>query len=835
MRQGIASNLQPSRRRSHECGALKSLYTLCPAVEWNLANWDLYSWLENMAPAGEGGAARNKGLFSKNFHNYNAFHVYRYTYNEKLAYHGGVKITYKDRLSTKGTADEAEWLPITRILRDGPGGSKIEANVTTDDGLIIIPRPPDLRFEPFREEWNSAKDETAGPKAIEAILKHRSDSLKPASLLEWRSLLQLHQTGSTVVKMPNLPHMVEVTGDESTKAYLAPGAKSSRLYEGTPMLLKPILRALCEGRFRRRLINWDIWGSEPPDTFPTLPAASSSAEGPDGELDDEVGGLRDPRLANVVTDETQPPAERKKGAEEARQEEWAEAQNSRVAEVEEGELYLAQLEIAEGELYLGLCRAKMTAGKLEVWWYQRCGKHFAWASSGGCAFKQWVDKAGAWLHDELDPKSILLHVTMKDLTPGGLNHCITKPVPTKEFLERVRLFAKCHHNKDNGNMLLAAAPEGAPPRAGPTQTKPKARATSSIRPDAAPMAKGCAAAPAGAEAESALRSTKAKAAVVAAELSQLEATKKVQAANVRAQRALAKTEKVAAAAAAQAGVAEWAAGGDADAAAPAVPPHSKRPCAAGAGAAPTAPKRPRAAAVEPPLPTVEPRAPPKPRAPPPPKPAATPALTPAAPDPRPPPKPRAKPAPPPKRPIAAGAAPPSPKRPCEAAVAPPLPTLEPRAPPKPRAPPPPKPAAKPTPPPAPAPTPRAEPALPPAAPEPRAPPKPRVPPKPHAAEANFEEVYAVFKGDGILPSPPLPPIDGSDHSALRKLIGKYVMVPVAKYPKLWAGPAHLGWAAKIVGFEKDQYVVRLQSMGEKAVRHPVLKGVYALVNLVRLT
>ena len=104
------------------------------------------------------------------------------------------------------------------------------------------------------------------------------------------------------------------------------------------------------------------------------------------------------------------------------------------------------------------------------------------------------------------------------------------------------------------------------------------------------------------------------------------------------------------------------------------------------------------------------------------------------------------------------------------------------------------------------------------------------------AEARFQHVFAIFEDDGLLPTPPLPFIDGDLGAAeLKKLIGTYVMVPVGKYKGLSHEKTHLGWAAKIIGFAKAHKKVKLQTSDEPAVQHDVKNGPWALAKLVRLT
>ena len=62
---------------------------------------------------------------SKDFGRYGDFLVFKYTLDPSVPHHGGVKVTYKDHLSTNAADVEAEWLPIETTLKNG-----VQANVT---------------------------------------------------------------------------------------------------------------------------------------------------------------------------------------------------------------------------------------------------------------------------------------------------------------------------------------------------------------------------------------------------------------------------------------------------------------------------------------------------------------------------------------------------------------------------------------------------------------------------------------------------------------------------------------------------------------------------------
>lgn len=454
-----------------------------------------------------------------------------------MAHHGGVKVTYKDRLSDEATATEAEWLPIEKILRrTSLGGQQVEANVTTADGVVFVPYPPNLLEEPKREAWCEEKTESTGIKAIEAILRNRKGELSPHAMREWRCLLELHRKVTSAVRMPDMPHTVWITGDESTKSYLPVGETYKREYSGAPMKLLPILEFLAEGRFRRPLISWKPFEEAPPSTFPAEPTVDGLL-GDDDEpaRDDPDGGLRDPRLANGVSHNLQPRNATAKGKHSAKAEEWAEAQLARVEEVVAGKLYLAQLEDNEGEFFLGLCRASKGPDCVSrAFWYRRCSLNWHWGYTF-VSFQQYDVTAGTWHHDELEPESVLLEVRVEDLTPGGQLNSMEKPALSKDFMERVRAFVDWHHHPADN--LLKAPDESGPAdedwSAPEPDRVPKARATASSRrlngavAAAAPGRALSMEAAANREAAAAAAATKADAAAAASTLKSTKAVLKV--------------------------------------------------------------------------------------------------------------------------------------------------------------------------------------------------------------------------------------------------------------------------------------------------------------------
>ena len=97
----------------------------CPETrlfEFDLANWDFEKWLEGMNVETDAGKSTTRGLFEGKMARYTFDHVFRYTYTEALWQHGGVKVTYKDKLSYTAGHNDAEWSPVVARERPPPGG-----------------------------------------------------------------------------------------------------------------------------------------------------------------------------------------------------------------------------------------------------------------------------------------------------------------------------------------------------------------------------------------------------------------------------------------------------------------------------------------------------------------------------------------------------------------------------------------------------------------------------------------------------------------------------------------------------------------------------------------
>ena len=114
------------------CATLSELFgkvdkelTKCPEMrvfEYDLANWDFEKWLEGMNVTTTDGVTTTRGLFEGKFARYSFDNVFCYKYVERLWQHGGVKLTYKERLSYTAGERDAEWSPVVAKERPPVGG-----------------------------------------------------------------------------------------------------------------------------------------------------------------------------------------------------------------------------------------------------------------------------------------------------------------------------------------------------------------------------------------------------------------------------------------------------------------------------------------------------------------------------------------------------------------------------------------------------------------------------------------------------------------------------------------------------------------------------------------
>ena len=397
-------------------------------LSWNLGNWDFDTWFADMGVAG-------------NFSRMSAVNVYKYEYDESLWRHGGVKVTFKERLSYKPPhGREAEWSPIERVTRTeyGPNGAEmqVEANVTDPVGVMYIRRPPDLRKEPSRESLNEEKQDIS--RLCASILKVRSTDLSGDSKAFWKGLGTFFEGVSSAEQIPTLPHTFEVPHEGGSEE----AGPFRYTLDGTPRELLPILKGLR--RFERPQITWDPFKDAPPQEFSNKPAdhASTSAS---IRLDDSPRSatlpLRDPRETNVVVHDARPLSQANADITAVDDERWAVDAPARLeeAEIQHNELYICRIAADDFEhefsigLALCLCSDPNLAGHKQVQWFARSSKTFNWP--GNPKFKKVYS-------GPCPVESFLLHITDEMLTPTGLTNKTGEPRFNAPTMKRLRLFCK---------------------------------------------------------------------------------------------------------------------------------------------------------------------------------------------------------------------------------------------------------------------------------------------------------------------------------------------------------------------------------------------------------
>ena len=121
-------------------------------------------------------------------------------------------------------------------------------------------------------------------------------------------------------------------------------------------------------------------------------------------------GIRDPRRENFVGDLDLSAAERKKAQEQADRDGFHEEVQERCTQVDVGELYLLQLEVAEHGVNLGLAMVQKKVPAKEEWtviWFKLSSR--AWLAANPAFVPYYVNKKLQTA--EFDIKSFRLHVT----------------------------------------------------------------------------------------------------------------------------------------------------------------------------------------------------------------------------------------------------------------------------------------------------------------------------------------------------------------------------------------------------------------------------------------
>lgn len=444
----------PSFSRLEE--QLRETFADCPetfCLEYNFANWDFEKWFGEATD-------EHRSLFDGPFARYSFDNVFRYTYvGQPLAHHGGVKVTYKDRLSRKGTTTNCEFGPIETV--SGPDGA--ERTQETADGILFVPRPPDLRREPPKEAFDT-DDAAKMAKGCKAVLanRHASD-LSKADRQSWLALQSFHESTPHAGAVPYMPHTVGPTDGRNTEPLTL---------TGSPCPLLPILKAMR--RFPRPLITGDPFEDPPPPSFPLEPGHGEQPPGKQKARDAAKEAVRDPRKVNNVVHRGRSQGDVERDYMEMDNERWAEEAPTRLESVEVGGLYMVELHEDEpdGQYRLGLVQvlprlAETPAGKERCKWFARTNapgsthpKH-VWPQTG-TKFHLWGSE------DSLSIDMFRFGVSTEDfgpghdLTDGSRDKWSTTPTLTARFVSRLSLFAK---REGLGPLPLPAPPAKKAPAA----------------------------------------------------------------------------------------------------------------------------------------------------------------------------------------------------------------------------------------------------------------------------------------------------------------------------------------------------------------------------------
>ena len=477
-------------------GKIEDALKLAPEAkhfEFCFANWDLDRWLRSMV----NNAGAN--LFEGDMARYTFDLVYRYEHvGACLVEHGGVRVTYKHRLSHTKTEDDAEWAPVEAKQRPAAHGAgpPVTVNETTARGIVFVPFPPNLTQEPPVEPYKAkhADDNKPGTD-IATLLRINKDELSATEKREWEALRSIHERGRLHASaLPNLPHTEVLLGTADTKEWLPPGEQHSTSFNGSPCLLIPILKEMAF-RFPRPLITWDVFKEAPPDAWPSTAQGDCSTSQPapaaaSRQSKQRPRARRDPAEVNSVEHAFYSASDRVRTEADFLDRRWAFDQPKGLDAAEDGHFYffeLAKWTKEEPWLTLGLGQARLDTdtGKLEVWWYIRASKSVVGRWPSTVLFKPYGGK-DKQIHDPLDTNSLIIEVTNEWLTDGldlsdNTQHDFKL---NSQYRRRLEMFAALHKlvkESEYSNLQPnhpsrpepTAAPDTAPDR--PVTQQPKQR------------------------------------------------------------------------------------------------------------------------------------------------------------------------------------------------------------------------------------------------------------------------------------------------------------------------------------------------------------------------
>ena len=383
-------------------------------VSYMLANWDFDAWFKSI------GIDASNEFAGISFDN-----VFRYQYVGASHFkHGGVKVTYKERLSTEATRYEAEWKPIRTVESD----AGFKYNETTPEGVQFIERPPDLRREPMREEFSEKVDSAVVCAKVVSARDGTPAELPPESKSHWQSLMQLFEKSGDAKHAGAMPDLPVTIGEHK--------------FDGCPRKLLPMLKDLQ--RFARPLITWDLFNNEPPSSFPK--PAEEGAEGRSNNTSSSSRSsnnvqLRDPRVANHVTHMAYSQAESGRDSRDMSAEEWATNLTIPVEKIEDKRLYLVELDEPDGEMSIGIVESGLTTDDTLKgrWFGRKDGATQSWGTNP--TFEHYCDRNGR-IVDTMDKDLFLYEIQNSDLTDASVANKFVSPRLNAAFMVKLRELAK---------------------------------------------------------------------------------------------------------------------------------------------------------------------------------------------------------------------------------------------------------------------------------------------------------------------------------------------------------------------------------------------------------
>ena len=453
---------------------LKACFSKCPEMKeivYHFANWDFNTWLKGAV------GFKTSDLEKITFDN-----VFRYLYvggkactdvngapSTVAREHGGVEVTFKERLSYTGTYLDDEWGPVKRVCEETSAGDSVEANRTIPGGVTFVAHPPNLTSEPPREETDE-KGRDQGRAAIKRVLQRKDLQDKPRERAFWQAMYHVHGSGLANA-IPTLPCSVAADGCDIHSAKVVgasdatPGFHTFK-FSGNPCPFLPQLQDMV--RFPRPYITWDIWREPPPLTFPSHPRSDVQADvqsdaQPRSDVQ-QAPDLRDPDRVNHVKGRNNRP-EHAAASKRMAAKDWLQDATSRDHSPAKNDLYLVHLRPADGELQMGLVLIRTgkvedrvvdeDAGKkpaLEVAWFQRLNKKTqSWGDTP--TFEPYpklsskrlsnLQKKDCRTYLWLEMESLLLPVQPSDLTKGSRADAdrVVKPRLSSAFMGQLRALA----------------------------------------------------------------------------------------------------------------------------------------------------------------------------------------------------------------------------------------------------------------------------------------------------------------------------------------------------------------------------------------------------------